>query len=168
MQTTTAPPPHSSSPLLTGVDWTAFIWALVFSLTLLPSRHRWELKKGQVPTPWWVVILETLVGGLVGGVGFATAAPEVWPGLRGPGKQAMLAIGGAAVGPLLGKWIPAGIAAAIGFFSEKKLGFRIEVQPREPDPPQVSPPPQDPATPPPTAPVPSPGAGGGDNGNTTP
>lgn len=126
---------QSPPPLLAGLDYTALLWAafwaLVFSASLLPQRRRWQLRQGQTPTPWWVVILETVVGGVAGGVIAAVALPEVWPALRGPGKQALLAIGGAAVGPLLGKWFPAAAAQLIAFFSEKKLGVKIVVQDRE-------------------------------------
>ena len=123
------------TPLLSGLDYTALLWAtfwaLVFSASRLPSKRRWQIKNGETPTPWWVVITETMLGGLVGGVVCAIALPEIWPILRGPGKQAALAIGGAAVGPLLGQWIPQAAAQAVAFFSEKQLGFKIVVRERK-------------------------------------
>lgn len=122
-------------PLLAHLDFTAIIWAAVwafiFSLTLMPSRRRWQLKAGQTPTPWWVVIAETLGGGVVGGVLFAIALPEIWPELIGPGKQALLSVAGSAVGPLLGRWIPQAFSQAAAFFSEKKLGFKITLSDKE-------------------------------------
>ena len=126
---------QTTVPLLAGIDYTALgwaaFWALVFSLSTLPSRRRWQFKHGEAPTPWWVVMLESLLGGVIGGVAFALALPERWPELRRPGTVALLAIGGAAIGPLLGRWIPHAVAQAVAFFSEKKLGVRIVVNDKE-------------------------------------
>lgn len=127
---------HSPSPpFLAGIDFTAVAWAagwaLIFSLSLLPNRRRWQVKAGQTPTPWWVVILESCLGGVVGGVLFAIAIPELWPGLRRAGLVALLAVVGAACGPLLGRWIPEAMTQVIAFVSEKRFGVRIEVKARE-------------------------------------
>ena len=118
-------------PLLAGFDFTALAWAafwsLMFSATRLPARRRWQARSGQAMTPWWVVLLETMVGGLVGGVLLAVGLPEYVPEARGPGKQAALAVVGAALGPYIGQWVPQ-VAA---WWAEKKIGVKLVVQERK-------------------------------------
>jgi len=108
---------ESLPPLLAGFDWTALTWALgwalLFSASGLPEQRRRQARAGQALTPWSEVLWSTLAGGTLGGVLFALLGPEIWPTLRGQGKQAGLAVAGAALGPYLRAWIVRGAPQVI-------------------------------------------------------
>ena len=117
--------PNPPPPL--GLDLHALGWAaicaLLFSLTRLPARRKQEQIEGLPPSSWLDVLLETVLGGFIGGVLFALALPEFFAVFRGgPGKQAALAVAGAALGPYLGAWIVAAAPREI----KRRLGVDVE------------------------------------------
>ena len=114
------------SPPLSGLDTHTLAWAglcaLLFSLSRLPERRRRDLAAGKAPAAWWEVLLETVLGGFIGGVVFALALPEFWSIFRGgPGKQAALAVAGAALGPYIAPWL---VNATPGVLKQK-LGVDV-------------------------------------------
>lgn len=117
---THAPPPPGFD--LTALGW-AGLCALLFSLSRMPERRRREKAANLPPSSVWDVLLETVLGGVMGGVVFALALPEFFAVFRGgPGKQAALAVAGAALGPYIAPWL---IAAAPDVIKQK-LGVSVK------------------------------------------
>lgn len=118
-----------SHPPPTGFDLTALLWAagfsFAFSLSLLPDRWRKQPAEERRLSLFWGVIVETVMGGVVGGVVFAVAIPEHFVWARGEGTRAALSIIGAALGPHLGGWVVRGAPQAIPALIHKHTGIKI-------------------------------------------
>ncbi len=115
-----------------GFDLTALLWAagfsLAFSLSLLPDRWRKLPAEERKFHLFWGVIVETMVGGLVGGVAFAVAIPEHVTALRGEGSRAALSVIGAACGPHLGQWVVRGVPQLIPTLAQRLFGVKITLE----------------------------------------
>ncbi len=115
-----------------GLDFLSLAWAagfsFAFSLSLLPDRWRKQPAEERKIGLFWGVIVETLVGGVVGGVVFAVAIPEHFAWARGEGTRAALSIVGAALGPHLGAWFVRGAPQAIPALIQKHTGIKVSLE----------------------------------------
>lgn len=117
---THTPPPAGFD--LTALGW-AGLFALLFSLSRIPERRRREKAEGKPAAAWWEILLETVLGGLIGGVVFTLALPEISAIFQGGrGKQAALAVAGAALGPYIAPWLIAWAPKEI----KKRFGVDVE------------------------------------------
>lgn len=119
-------PPHAGLDPL-ALKW-AVVMALAFSISTLPDRWRKQPAEERKLSLFLGVILETVLGGLVGGVLFAWAIPEWLTSLRGEGTRAALSVIGAALGPHLGGWIVKAGPQAIPALVQKYTGIKISIE----------------------------------------
>lgn len=120
-------------PLLKGLDLTTVAWAagwaLLLGLTRINRVRDQQHKDPDAPlTSWGAAIFDALSGSLLGGVLAALAFPTWFPEWREPGRIALLSVFGAAIAPYAVSWAVQIVVQLVAWFSERKIGVRIELK----------------------------------------
>lgn len=121
--------------LMSGMDWPAFLYglsvALVASLLSVIRARNIQRLMGKPLSPWHVVITDTLLGGLVGGV-LGLAGPMAFKVFQSPAGVLLCAGIGGILGPALTDLVrdtgPDVLLKKLGLERVKKDGDSADVE----------------------------------------